>query len=271
MTKGNQVIGTCKLCRSVGPLRESHYMPKSAYKLIWRANKGAPVIMKEKIAIQRDEQIKDYVLCQECEQRFSKNCENWVMQFCYREGEGFKLKDLIEASEPWGDHKLRVYSAANIAEIDIEKLAYFAASILWRGSAHKWKSGRDQLRGLDLGTKYEEELRLYLLGKTTFPRNAVLWVSVIPSAELSNTILVPTGEKKGWYWRYKFTILGITFHFFLGGRIDTDIRSFCAYRSPEKFIFSGDNISDFVLEDAAPLLKSAKPVGSLSPKTDKRP
>jgi hypothetical protein len=272
MAKENQVIGTCKLCRSVGPLRESHYMPKSAYKLIGRANEGAPVILKEKVAIQKDEQIKAYVLCQECEQRFSENGESWVMKFCHREGEGFKLKNLIEASKPLlGDDKLRVYSAANIAVIDIEKLAYFAASILWRGSVHKWKSGRDQLNGLDLGTKYEEELRLYLLGQTPFPRNAVLWVSVIPSAELSNTILVPTGEKKGWYWRYKFTILGITFHFFLGGRIDTDIRSFCAYRSPEKFIFSGDNISDFVLEDAAPLLKSAKPVGSLSPKTDERP
>jgi hypothetical protein len=272
MTKGNQVIETCKLCRSVGPLRESHYIPKSAYKLIGRANEGAPVILKKKVAIQKDEQIKAYVLCQECEQRFSENGERWVMKFCHRVGEGFKLKDLIESSKPLlVEDKLRVYSAANIAEIDIEKLAYFAASIVWRGSAHKWKSGRDQVNGLDLGTKYEEELRLYLLGQTPFPRNAVLWVSVIPSAELSNTVVFPTGEKKGWYWRYKFTILGITFAFFLGGRIDMGIRRFCAYRSPEKFIFSGDNVSDHVLEDATPLLKSAKPVGSLSPKTHKRP
>jgi hypothetical protein len=261
----NPKIGTCKLCGTVGELRESHYMPKSAYKLIKRANKNAPVVLKKTVAIQKDEQIKDYVLCQSCEQRFSENGEKWVMQFCHRDGEGFKLKELIEASKPLlqDSHKLRVYSAANIAEIDIEKLAYFAASILWRGSAHKWKSGRDQLNGLDLGTKYEEELRRYLLGQTTFPRNAVLWVSVIPSAELSNTLLVPTGEKKGSCWRYKFTIQGITFTFFLGNRIDKGIRSFCAYRSPEKFIFSGDDVSKHVIEDATPLLKSAKPVGSL--------
>ncbi len=259
----NPIIGTCKLCGSVGELRDSHYMPKSAYKLIRRANKNAPVIMKKTVAIQKDEQIKDHILCQWCEQRFSENGEKWVMQFCYREGEGFKLKDLIKASELFGDHKFRVYSAAGSTQIEIEKLAYFAASILWRGSAHKWKSGRDQLRGIDLGRKYEEELRQYLLGKTAFPSNAVLWVSIIPSAELSSTMLVPYGEKKGLFWRYKFTIPGITFIFFLGRRIDTNIRRACTYRSPEKFIFSGDDISNDVLRDAAPLLMISKPVGSL--------
>src|SRR6266511_140423 len=184
MAKENQVIGTCKLCRSVGPLRESHYMPKSAYKLIGRANEGAPVILKEKVAIQKDEQIKAYVLCQECEQRFSENGESWVMKFCHREGEGFKLKNLIEASKPLlGDDKLRVYSAANIAEIDIEKLAYYAASIILRGSVHKWKSGRYQLNGLFLGSKCGQEWRLCVWGRTRLICSTFLWLSDFTSCD----------------------------------------------------------------------------------------
>lgn len=213
MHLGGNVIGRCRLCHTRGELRESHYIPKSAYKLIQRSENMPPVVVKQTVTIQINEQVKDYVLCPKCEHRFNENGERWVMEYCYRNDEGFKLKELIEASEPIMNNGLKVYSAAGIPQIDVEKLAYFVASIMWRGSAHVWKSGRDKIRTLNLGAKYEEELRNYLLGNTAFPQNAALWVSIIPMPEVSNLFLAPYGEKIKQFWRYKFPFLGVSFMF----------------------------------------------------------
>ena len=75
------------------------------------------------------------------------------------------------------------------------KLAYFAASILWRGSAHQWRFGKQLLTRISLGP-YEEELRQYLLGQTQFPRNAVLAVDVIADAILRRGVIPPFGGKR---------------------------------------------------------------------------
>jgi hypothetical protein len=161
------------------------------------------------------------------------------MGHCHRAGQGFRLKDLIDAAKPVGVIGLKVYAAAGIPQINVEKLTYFIASIMWRGAAHEWKSGRDKIRRLFLGSRYEEELRRYLLGEAAFPQNAALWVSVIPESGLWNTVSAPYGERLNQCWRYKFIFLGVTFMFFLGARIDPIIRKMCTYRSEEHFIFYG--------------------------------
>jgi hypothetical protein len=59
-----------------------------------------------------------------------------VMNNCYRDGQGFALKDALDAAQPiydfGGGEKL--YFANQINGIDVEKLAYFAASVFWRAS-----------------------------------------------------------------------------------------------------------------------------------------
>lgn len=52
--------------------------------------------------------------------------------------------------------------------IDTEALGFYALSILWKGSVHKWKTFKDQESAVDLG-KYQEPSRRYLAGEAGFP------------------------------------------------------------------------------------------------------
>src|SRR5262249_23564218 len=161
---------------------------------------------------------------------------------------------------------LQGYAAATIPEIDTEKLAYFAASIIWRGAVHQWRLEEIPVATLEIGPKYKEELRLYLLGEAAFPANAVVWVSVVPSAGLSSTFTPAYGEKDQirQFWKYRFTLLGITFIFLLGNRLDWQARLMCTYRSPGKWIYSGENVDENLIRDLAPSMRTAKPVGALA-------
>jgi hypothetical protein len=250
----SHVQGVCKLCRATGELRRSHFIPAGAYRLIQESADDPPVVVKSAITIQKNEQATDYILCPRCEQRFNKNGERWVLDYCYRAGEGFRLKNLIDGTKPLWGNGLKVYSARNFPEIDVEKLAYFAASILWRGSAHLWKSGRETIQTPSLGSRYEEELRTYLLGEASFPDNAAIWVSIIPTEDLWSAVSVPYGEKLQQFWRYKFIFLGIVFMFFVGKLISPTIRRACSFRSPERFIFVGDKTADMVIQDFGRLI-----------------
>jgi len=256
----------CKLCRSSSDLRVSHFIPAAAYKILARLNQSPPVVVSDKVAIQSGKQMEDYLLCSTCERRFSENGENWVLGHCFRGDNNFKLKSMILTQEAlWGNDGIKAYPAANVPEIKIDKLAYFAASIIWRGAVHQWKLDRIPVTRLEIGPKYEKELRQYLMGKAPFPSNAVVWVSVIPTDELSHTFTPPFGEKDlRQFWKYRFTVLGLRFIFLLGNRLDKEARLMCSYRSPENWIYSGTDVGDHLIRELAPKMQTAIPKGKLS-------
>lgn len=256
------MLGTGKLCRSEAELQDSHLLPKAAYRIIQKSDGEPPVVTKRAVSMHTNEQVRDYVLCRDCEQRFSEKGEQWVMEHCFRNEAGFKLKALIDSSKPLFENTLTVYSATAIVKIDLDKLTYFAASVLWRASVHNWMSGKDRIRRLYLG-KYTEELRRYLLGETAFPKNGVIWVSVIPEQNLWCAATPPYGERMNECWQYRFPFLGVFFTIFLGARIDPLIRQMCSLRSVEKFIFSGDPTTDIFIRDYGSLMAKSRPVGSL--------
>ena len=218
--------------------------------------------MNAEVSLQTDSQMKDYVLCPQCEERFNKNGEGWVMKYCSRNAEGFKLKELIEATKPLAGKGLKVYSAALLPEIDLEQLAYFASSIIWRAAAHKWKLGKKRIEPINLGP-YREELRQYLMGETPFPKNAVLWVSVIPEEKLWSIFIPPYGEKVSQCMRYKFPFLGISFMLFLGKQIDSVFRDMCTVRSEKNFIYAGEPTTEMIIRDFGRVVAKSRPVGSL--------
>jgi hypothetical protein len=260
------VVGQCKLClRSEVELQESHFIPKAAYKAVQKLAGVTPLNVRGEITVQKNDQITAFLLCATCEDRFNKNGENWVISHCNRPGSGFKLYDLLQTLQPVRDPDepdLKMYAAASIAEIDASKLAYFVLSVLWRGSIHNWRWGKDELHTDRLGTKYEDEFRRYLLGESDFPQNVAIHVFVLEDSKMWDGFTIPFRQKlKDGLWRYTFVFLGISFRCLLGNVMDAKTRSACVYQSPQKYIFCGNAVDKIFVRDFAPTLLKAKRVG----------
>lgn len=256
------IWGKCKLCLSDAELQDSHLLPKAAYRILQKSDGEPPVIFKRTISMHTNDQIKDYVLCYNCEQRFNDHGERWVMEHCFRNENSFRLKELVESSKPLMETPIKVYSAAGIPDVNVDKLTYFATSILWRASIHHWKSGKAEVGPLHLG-KYTEDLRRYLLGVIGFPKNVVILVSLIPEPRLWLAAGPPYGDRINEFWEYRFPFLGISFSILLGARIDPAIRPLCSYRSAQRFIFTGDRVTQMVTRDIGLLISDSRPSGSL--------
>jgi hypothetical protein len=127
--------GKCKLCLHEGDLQESHFHGKALYRLS-RAENKPPILLSPHLITENQKQIKDYLLCRSCEQQFSRMGENYVMKMVDRD-DGFKMMELIRAT--WNrrtDGEYTVYRGGDMG-IDTDKLAYYALSIIWRGT-HVW-------------------------------------------------------------------------------------------------------------------------------------
>ena len=104
----------------------------------------------------------------------------------------------------------------------VDEYLYFAASIFWRASARAWSEDTSRER-FALGSTYDEQFRLYLLGEADFPRNGRLFVHVWsddpigPDAPIGFTTLAPCTGRIDGEGRHKFCIPGVTFILFLGG------------------------------------------------------
>src|SRR5262245_63849308 len=79
-------VGVCALCRRQRELRDSHLLPAAIYKLLrdpQRPNPN-PVMVTRKLAGTTSWQVKARLLCDECEQQFSRKGERYVLAQCAR-------------------------------------------------------------------------------------------------------------------------------------------------------------------------------------------
>lgn len=109
-------IGICELCKNKRELRDSHYFSKFAYKryVSNQARGGSFADLKSRK--HHNKQLKDYLLCDECEERFCTS-ESIAAQFLSR----------VDGN-PASDH-----------EYD-QSMKYFAVSISWRNAVHSVRS-----------------------------------------------------------------------------------------------------------------------------------
>jgi hypothetical protein len=161
--------GICKLCLLDKDLQESHLMPRSLYRKIrgsgGKGNNDPTVVTPGRKPKQTSHQYQEYVLCRDCEQRFSINGEDYVMRLAHAKGK-LPLLDLLEqvpTPAATVNHS-KAYTGAQTPHIDRDKLTYFALSVFWRASVHTWEGPDGDRVGIGLGARYDEELRQYLLG-----------------------------------------------------------------------------------------------------------
>jgi hypothetical protein len=134
-------------------LRDSHFISSGFYKLArdgTRANPN-PVLVSESVSIVSSDQATDYLLCTECEGRFNAGGEDWILKNCWHSESEFMLRAALLATtpSPLSTPGFTIFEGVAAAANEPDKLAYFAASIFWRGAAHDWIFMRQKPNVLD--------------------------------------------------------------------------------------------------------------------------
>ena len=263
--------GTCRLCHNHDvDLRDSHFISSGFYKLArdgTRANPN-PVLVSESVSIVSSDQATDYLLCAECEGRFNTGGEDWILKNCWHSESDFTLRAaLLEtAPSPLSTPGFTIFEGVAAAANEPDKLAYFAASIFWRGAAHDWVFMRQKPKRLELGP-YEEQLRSYLLGTGVFPEDAVLVVAISSGMERLRNMLITfpfLKSREPGFRQYRFSIPGITFQLFLGKSIPFALRRLCSVRPPERHILMTEDVDDLNMKDGASLIAKTRKAGALA-------
>jgi|SRR5271157_1464234 len=236
----SNVTPLCALCLQGRELRDSHLVPKALYRLaraVNRREKPDPVMVTSTSRRQTSFQASQYLLCADCEQRFHQNGEDWVMRHCYRGGDRFRLRNLLEQSKPIhaGD-RTTIYCASSVSGVSIEQIVYFCMSVFWRASVRDWESSGKKYRMISLGTKYQEQIRKYLLGDADFPENAAVML-VVSLKRPAIAFNFPDTIRISSQHCHTLHIPGMTFQLSLGSQIEDGTTETCIFRSPFHPIF----------------------------------
>jgi len=161
-------------------LQVSHLIPRALYldlRMPELPNPN-PIVGTPEETGPRQEQVVAPLLCRKCERRFNVNGEKWVLENGYRLNGPSRLYQTLQAAEPLPEVPSgTAYAGAELPDLDMDKLAYFGASIFWRASLRVWPVTEER-RFLDLG-RYAELLRRFLLGEAEFPLDMVLWSAIL--------------------------------------------------------------------------------------------
>lgn len=259
------MIGQCKLClKEAAHLKDSHFISAGIYRAL-RDDNGKnpnPWMLTNRTSVQTSRQMTAHLLCLDCEQRFSKQGEDWVLRQCLKNDGTFPLSEILASKTPdmsSATTTTRVYYAAQIPEVDIFALVYFAASIFWRGSIHPWND--DGSIPVELGP-FREQFRQYLMGGAPFPKDSVLWVAVREGGEVSRLTYTPFGRRQGNFRAYTFPMPGFAFTLLVGKNIPANHREKCFFRGTGNPLIVTSIIEKDLEDDAVKLLARAENLAS---------
>lgn len=259
---------SCGLCREIKELRDSHLLPRKIYELsrepTARTNPNPVVVTKSKTRTS-SKQVSSPFLCEDCEQRFSNNGERYVLAQCAQPDGQFKLRELLQEASPLFDTpKFKVYDIQPLDKCKVEQYLYFAVSVFWRASAYKWVMGNESVGRISLGDQYQEQFRLYLLGKADFPQNArvVVHVSSEAHSDLLTTVFPCTARVEG-VRRHKFHIPGLLFNLFLGKNVPRRFDNGALSGNHHQLIWLCPWKNDSLFVGAMELMRESTPYGKL--------
>jgi hypothetical protein len=164
-------------------------------------------------------QIKDYLLCEGCEDRLRRKGESWMTANGYHADGSFRLRDaaLKKGAVFRGEEGTFIYETRGNPAIKMRQLVYFCMSVFWRAGAHTWRLGKDTIH-LELGP-YRESLRLFLLNEGSLPDELCLIVRMASVGYFGRTLGLPISEKHGAFRGHHFTACGISASLYVGKMI----------------------------------------------------
>jgi hypothetical protein len=267
-----KVIGKCALCGKRRVLQRSHLMPRRLYGMT-RQHQGQgnanPVLVTQTITLQSSKQVWSHLLCAECEDRFSKGGEQYALSQVHN-GTDFPLLDRMNVAMPVQTGPsvgVSLYSGTAMG-IQADKLTYFALSIFWRGSAHRWSLPNGGAIWNSLGV-YEPPIRDYLLGKGPYPPDLVLLVIACTDWQSQGNFYSPATVVGNQIPSLGLLTRGIHFRLFLTNNLPAYIKKLCFATSPRHFIAMGSCLN--ISADAfGHLMKTSRQAASLTKSMKKR-
>jgi len=234
-------FGICRLCQQYRLLRLSHFLSAFLYRKTFKAGTPHPhpIMMTGKRALATAMQVKDYLLCEDCEERFNKYGETWAAGQVY-DGKYFPLLQRLTLALPFLETpQFRAVSGV-AAGIDTDKLAYFGLSILWRAAAHKWKTLDGQTTSVVLGS-YEDPIRRYLLGEIKLRSDIIVIATACTDWLSQGSFYTPCRVRGNPYTAYAFLARGIHFIVLVGSDLPASVRELCCVASSRKPVFARDH------------------------------
>jgi hypothetical protein len=256
--------GICKLHLKSAELRLSHFVPAGVYRLLIpdRSDLRHPTLITNKVEIRTSMQMRDYVLCRECEARFDQGGEAYTISQM-NGSRGFPLLERLRVS-PSINFSLHgeVFAGRDLG-IDTKKLAYFALSVIWRSAVHIWPSIRGHVPdSVDL-REFQEPIRQFLLDETPFPDQITVLSTACTDMYSQSAVYAPTKMIGSPTPGISFLACGIHFAVLMGRTNPAAIHSLCTYRSERGYLFLRDN-SARTIQAFGQLHSTAQPKGSLA-------
>lgn len=218
---------TCIFCKiEHASLIDSHLIPAGFYRQMTKSHQGY-TSATEKRATNTSQQVRQKLLCSECEEKFNKNGEDWILKN-YWSGQKFPLLDEIAKLTP-ASKKANIshfFITPSTSKIDLQKMVYFAASVFWRASVSSWSfpAGKTIYGPLELGP-YSEKLHTFLSGGM-FPNNTSLGIFIAPYPKQDGIIFPQKANREdGGFIKYGFFIPGVSFILCVGKKIPDAIKN----------------------------------------------
>lgn len=186
------------------------------------------------VASEESKQIKQPLLCQDCEIRFQQGGESWVLGRRLMPNGTFVLRDLLQQTNPVATKDgVSFFTLASIPSVDHEKLLYFAASIYWRAAISDWDTPLGHYSKLVLDPVLIEQLRKYLLGTDPFPSSVVLTAIVSAATNPREVTSLPQFVREiTQYQQVDWIMPGIGFALLIGENVPVPMHQISLSRSP---------------------------------------
>jgi hypothetical protein len=258
------MIGTCRLCLSIGvQLQRSHLLSAAIYRVL-RDNKRIanpnPIVLSPEGRVQTSKQQWAHLLCRSCEAILSREGEDWIFRYGMKNDDRFLLADILRAIKPsvgTPTEHTRLYESVLVPEINADAITHFAVGMFWKASIYGWNTDGSvpvNLRGQD------EEFRRFLLGQIGFPHKAVLAVMVREGGVIDKLTHTPAGIVGLETSTFQFPIPGFSFVLTLGENIPERISQYCIVRGLGRPLVTTVATEHFLFQQAqAAAVRAARP------------
>lgn len=242
MARSN-VVGKCPLCLKRRKLCKSHYLGRTLHDLS-RDSWGHPVVMTPKLITATPKQVWAHLLCQSCERLFNDRGEKPV-QALFNGKASFPLLDRMSVAMAIKTEPTVVTYSGSATGIDTDALAYYALSILWKGSVHNWTTLKGQNSSVNLGV-HQERIRRYLIGDAGFPEGVYVIVAACTDVGSQGMVFAPSLVDHEMYPMHSLLVRGIWFHIVLTDKPSPELDGLCCVRSGRKVLHKADCTEPFL-------------------------